>query len=269
MDSIFTKVSLTEGLGDCIILAGVLEQYSKLINSPITFHTSDLLIPFFEDNPYINPVSTKDSSFLDIKWVSQLNNPQVYNLHTAHRFSIQLGFYSDPSYTPSLYQDGKLLQNNKSLKSICINSLSKEYNRRFIPREHIQFIRDYVKPKGYTISFIGNNYPELHSSNASILESLYNILNCKLFIGPVSFWYHFAESINATSILYTGYMPGYRFSHFKNTHYLESDRNCRHICEREERNGIRNQIGCHSLCFASEEIKKEDLYHTLDKLLIS
>jgi hypothetical protein len=265
MDSVYDGVSLQQGLGDCVIVASVLEQYCERLGLPtIKYHTHTALVPYLRDHPKIQTVDKSDG-LVNLKWVSQMKDEGLYNLHTCQRFSIQLGFIADPSQTTKLYRGNLPLLNNPTNRIICINSLSKERFRRFISRENLKTIEASAKEKNYEVVYIGDHYT--NESIKDIDKALGILENCSLFIGPVSFWYHVAECMNIKCLLFTGYMPPNKFSHFLNTTALESNRSCRHFCERLERKGIRESVGCKDYCFASYEISPRDIILTLSQLL--
>lgn len=227
------------GLGDCLLAAASLQYLDK----DCYFKTSPLLKPLFETHP--NIIYKEDAydpnSHLDInfKWVSQIHNKDLYPLHTMQRFSSQLGFYIDPIDVFTVYNSkGNRSINEPTRPTICINQFSNEPTRRYIPDEYLDMILDQYS--NYEIIWIGSNSRE---SVTNIPEMVDHLLNCKLFIGPVSFCYHLASCLRTSSVLFTSYMPEHKFSHFFNTTAINpiAGADCRFHCERVNE---QCEVGC-------------------------
>lgn len=197
---------IVEGLGDCIIVGAVLE-HSNL--EEVKFFTSPKIHFLFKDHPKIKIVDHLNDEVFNFKWVSQMNDKSLYDLHTMQRFSTQLEYLISPRNTLSIYKGKDKVLNAPVGKKICINRFSAEKHRRYIPDECLKLILE--KFKDYEIVYLG------HDGISNIEEANKHIIECSLFIGPVSFYYHLAECYNTKCLLFTGYMPPSKFSHFKNT----------------------------------------------------
>lgn len=248
----FNSVSIKEGLGDCLIGAACAQEFSKKIKK-IKFCTSEKLSSILSTNPYFE-YSDSDNADLYLKWPSQVDK-NLYNLHTNQRFAHQMGFSIDPTKTVDIFIKNKLIENRNNEKFICINSLSAEASRRFIPIEYLNFIQDYCDKHNYKIIWIGNNNRK--DEIIDIVECCNFLEKCSLFIGPVSFQYHLAAAIKANCLLFCSYMPYYKYSHFNKTNHIFSKRDCVLNCESNEkelRNINRCWNGCKAVDYSYEEI---------------
>lgn len=257
----FNSVGIKEGLGDCLIAAACVQEYNKQFNKNIKFISSPILEPIFRDNPLLN-FTSEGKPDLKLLWASQLDK-KLYRLHTIQRFSTQMGFYADPTAVVDIYMNGKVVINNSSSKIICINSISAEKNRRFIPKDIVDHLVNYFNNIGYSIVWIGDNY-----SNNTIkdIKECVNLLEaCSLFIGPISFQYHLASSIKTKCLLFTSYMPYYKYSNFINVEHVHSKRPCVFSCEEYEYIN-RKENDCFDRCKAVEYSIK-DIEFKIEKLL--
>lgn len=246
MDSIFDSLEsyeLKEGLGDCLIAGAALQFKAIKDNKQIGFNTSDKLHFLLDTHPNIKLTTTGKK----LLWPSQIKDINLFPLHTNQRFSIQLGFYLDPTYTLDLYINKQKLTHKQTTNTICINTYSAESNRRYIDPHLMTNIISICKAKNIDPIFIGKNDNE--NSITDIKEIVNSLLSCKLFIGPVSFCYHLAACLGTPSVLLGNYMPLYKFSTIKNTTCFDSDLPCVAMCEEDETNS-RNKMQCWDKCKA-------------------
>lgn len=215
---------LTSGLGDCLIAGAALQA----LDTKVKFITNPLLKPVFEYHPTIE-FATDGSPDLTFQWVSQLST-NLYALHTMQRFSVQAGLYVDPTNVLKIYD-----QNHNQLIGsgdlIVVNEESAEVNRRYIPNRYIERI-EAINGGKYEIKYIGNGP---RSTCRDIGEMIQVLLRAKVFIGPVSFCYHLASCLHVKCILFTGYMPPHKFSHFFNTTAITANAPCSFMCEEQRR----------------------------------
>jgi ADP-heptose:LPS heptosyltransferase len=273
MDSFFYKkmnvckvFKLKEGLGDCIIAASCIQEYARIHNIKPTYITSPGLLNILNNNPYFNVTDNeKDTEdiALELKWVSQLKE-NLYGLHTMQRFSYQLGFFIDPTKVVNLYNENKQIIKNKEVeKTICLNIFSKEYNRRFIPKKYCDLIFKIANDFGYKIEFIGDC--GIYKSTSDIKEILKKLETTKLFIGPISFCYHLAASIETNCLTFFSYMPYWKFSHFSRTIPIYDLRECVSMCEEKEKE-MRTKNNCFHECLATS-YNEEEIERKLIKIL--
>lgn len=240
----FNSVLIKEGLGDCLVAAGCVQEFSKK-NRKLKFCTSEKLKDILSTNPYFE-YSKSDEADLHLKWPSQIDK-NLYNLHTNQRFAQQMNFTIDATKTVDIFIKNKLIENKNNEKFICINSLSAEESRRFIPTKYLNFIQDYCDKHNYKIFWIGKN--NRNDEIVDILKCCELLENCSLFIGPVSFQYHLAAAIKSNCLLFCSYMPYYKYSHFNKTNHIFSKRNCVSNCESNEQE-LRNINDCWNECKA-------------------
>jgi len=249
----FNSISIKEGLGDCLIGAACAQEFSIKYRK-LKFITSSSLKEILSTNPYFEYNDFGDAD-LNLKWPSQIDK-NLYNLHTSQRFAQQMNFTIDPCKTVDIFINSKQIQNKNIEKYICINTLSAEPSRRFIPDKYIQLIENYCYENNYKIYWIGKNSKQ--EEVLDIKKCCYLLENCSLFIGPVSFQYHLAAAIKCNSILFCSYMPYYKYSHFNKTEHIFSKRDCVVRCELDE-NKLRNENECWQACKAidynEEEVK--------------
>lgn len=250
MDSLLHSVELKNGLGDCIVAAASIQEYARKNKIKIDFHTNEKLNFLFDGHPNIN-IKNENSNF-KLKWVSQLQH-NLYSLHTMQRFSYQMGFFIDPVEVLDIYVKGQLQKAKKNKKFICVNQFSAEKNRRYIPDETIEIIEKEIKKNGYECVYIGDCNKQ---SIKNIEECVKLLLECKFFIGPVSFLYHLASSLRVDCLLLTNYMPEYKFSHFFNTISVNPERKCYFRCEELE-SRIRKENECWDRCKAADYNEEE------------
>lgn len=236
---------LKEGLGDCLIAGAAIQYKAILDNKKIGYATSQKLHFLLDTHPNIELVDTGTK----LLWPSQYKDTNLFSLHTSQRFSKQLGFYLDPTYVLDLYINGNKLVNEPNTHSICINTHSAEHNRRYIKEETVSAIEDFCKQNSINLMFIGNSNRNSITNITGIVDTL---LSCQLFIGPVSFCYHLAESLRVQCMLLGNYMPTYKFSNFKNTISIDSELPCIQLCEQYER-ATRNSMNCWNGCQAHPE----------------
>ena len=255
MDCFSQTVELTSGLGDCIVAGAAIQALGRNNNLSVNFKTNPILDFLFNGNPNIK--TTDKEGNIRLKWVSQYKDKNLYPLHTMQRFSYQLGFFIDPTDVLDVYINKKKIINNPSNKTILINPLSAEYNRRYIPSNIIDNIEKLCIEKGYEVVYIGDSYKE---STKDIKTCTALLENCKLFIGPVSFYYHLASALRVKSILFTNYMPEHKFSHFFNTISINPTLGCVNLCEEREKE-YRTENNCWNKCKAIDynlaEIKEK------------
>lgn len=257
----FNSVGITEGLGDCLIAAACVQEFNKEFNRNVKFISSPILKPILEGNPYLN-YESNGTPDLKLLWASQYDK-SVFRLHTTQRFSTQMGFYVDPTSVVDIYLDGSKIENKSSDKIVCINSLSAEKNRRFIPEYVINYVESFLRNEGYDIIWIGDNYNK--QSIRDIKECVNVLERCSLFIGPISFQYHLASAIKVKCLLFTSYMPYYKYSNFQNVEHVDSTRSCVSSCEEFEKINRENN-SCFDKCKAVEyDIK--DIEYKLRKLI--
>jgi len=247
-------IKIKESLGDCLIAGACVQKLAELTGEKINLVTNMLLEPVFQYHPLIQLLDDAPIIDVTLRWVSQLRKEKdinLYGLHTSQRFSHQLGFAIDPTYTLDIY--GK---NHKAItpsggrsKRVAINIFSAEANRRFIPDYALKILLETLDEYGYEIAFLGDCGQE--SSTRGISESIEIITNSKLFIGPVSFQYHLASALKVKSLLFCSYMPYYKFSDFINTIAIYSDRGCVQFCEEFEKR-TRKAEDCWGRCKAIE-----------------
>lgn len=236
--------TLKEGLGDCLIAAAAIEAKARLLKTKIGYNTNELLHKYFESHPYIE----LKSYGTQLLWPSQTINPSEYfNVHTVQRFAKQIGVNVFPSTTVNLYSSGKTISHIGKKDYVCINVFSAERNRRFIDNDTLQSIQEVCSNKKIHIKYIGTcDRKDQIQDIDTIIEQL---INCTLFIGPVSFCYHLASAIKVPCLLLGNYMPSYKFSNFTNTYSLDSSLDCIHNCENDEKN-MRNKMNCWNMCKA-------------------
>lgn len=248
MGSISSSVEsyeLMEGLGDCLIAGGAIQYKAVSENKKIGYATSKKLHFLLDTHPNIELVDTGTK----LLWPSQFKETNLFPLHTSQRFSKQLGYYIDPTYTLDLYIKGTKLVNIPSANTICINTHSAEYTRRYIKEETISAIEEFCNQYSINLVFIGNS----NINSITNIEGIVSLLlNCKLFIGPVSFCYHLAESLKVRCMLLGNYMPTYKFSNFKNTISIDSKLTCIRQCEQHEKI-TRDMMNCWNGCKAHPE----------------
>lgn len=239
-------VKLTQGLGDCIVAGGVIQEYAKLKNERVKFITNPLLECVFKDHPQIE-FATTGTPDIELKWASQLN-VNVFPLHTTQRFSTQLGFYSDPTSTLDIHNKD-ITSIELHNKELVINTHSKDLTRRFLPEKIINKIESHAQVFGYKIKYVGNCNGR--DSECDIMTMMKLMKSCKLFIGPVSFPYHLASALKTKSLTFFSFMPEWKFSDFINTRGIQSDRPCVPLCETHERK-MRSEENCFSMCKATD-----------------
>lgn len=241
---------LDRGLGDVLLVGAALQDQGLKCK----LQTDNILAPVFQNHPIIEIGECKNPFVF--KWPSEYHQ-NIWALHTMQRFSLQINRYTDPTDVLKIYNtDGSQKICSKKEKIICINQHSAEYNRRYIPDHYLQFIH-FVLPSDYKVVWIGSN----RNGQESItdIHEIMNVLEvCSLFIGPVSFCYHLASCLHVPSLLFTGYMPAHKFSHFFNTESISSNALCQYKCE------INKQ--CHTECSALTYDSREISYK-LNKLL--
>lgn len=257
----FDSVGIKEGLGDCLIAAACVQEYYKIYNKKLTFITSPLLQPILSDNPNFY-YSSSGKAELKLLWPSQ-SNPDLYRLHTTNRFSSQMGFNIDPTVVVDIYQNGNLMVNKPENNTVCINSVSAEKNRRFIPEYVIDFLLNFFHERNVEIKWIGDNYKNVGTRD--IVECVNLLETCSLFIGPISFQYHLASAMRVPSLLFCSYMPYYKYSNFTKVEHMSSDRPCSFLCEEHEEE-LRVENDCFSKCKAVN-YDLEELEFKLNKLL--
>lgn len=262
MDSFLSILGIQQGLGDCLIAAAVCQKLSRLNNnSKVKFHTNKLIHCLFDGHPNIE--ITEDLPTFSFKWPSQINR-SLFNLHTMQRFASQLNMMIDPTDVVDIYVKGNHIVNKQS-NIVCINDCSAEPTRRFIPKHIVELLYEEITKKGYEVYFIGNSMVNKSQSYSDISKCVDLLKNSKLFIGPVSFQYHLASALRTKCMLFTSYMPYYKYSHFFNTEHISSNMNCVKNCEEFE-NLIRNENDCWSGCKAIEYDVNE-IKFKLNKLL--
>lgn len=257
----FNSIQIKEGLGDCLIAAACAQEYNKIFNKRLELITNSLLEPILKDNPHFD-FKTHGTADLILKWPSQINK-NLYRLHTLHRFSVQMGFYIDPTKTVDIYLNKCLQQNTKSKKLVCINQFSAEKNRRFIPLKYVNLIKEFCNKHNFEIKWLGSN---INNSVTDIQECVKLLTECSLFIGPISFMYHLASALKCVSLLFCSYMPYYKYSHFTNCYHIYSNRNCVSQCEENEIEMI-EQNNCSDFCKATE-YSEEEIYQKLKEILL-
>lgn len=250
MDSFLRSIELKSGLGDCIVAAASVQKYARLKQKKIDFHTNEKLNFLFEGHPDIN--AKNENGNFKLKWVSQLQS-NLYALHTMQRFSVQMGFFIDPTDVLDIYIKGNLQTAKKNKKFICINQFSAEKSRRYISNEILEIIEKEFKNNGYECIYIGDCEK---NSIKNIHECIDLLLHCKVFIGPVSFLYHLASALRTDCLLFTNYMPEYKFSHFFNTASINPQKKCFFQCEEFETK-LRNENECWNQCKANNYDKNE------------
>lgn len=260
----YRNFRLMEGLGDCILAASCIQEYAILNDLRCHFETSPLLTDILSNNPYFEVNKPDKEVDLSFRWVSQIKEQNLYPLHTIQRFSTQLGFYIDPTNLVNLFDNlGNKIVNRPLNNNVCINVFSKEKNRRFIPKENLDFIVNYLENRGYNIIYLGD-CGEI-SSITDIKKSLDILSTCCLFIGPVSFLYHLASSINVKCMTFFSYMPYWKFSHFVNTIPIHSQKKCVSNCEEDE-TILRMINKCNHKCLATEYSNLE-IKQNLERIL--
>lgn len=283
MDSIHDKVKITEGLGDCLIAAEAVSQYGKKHHHRIRFATDGRLVPYLHGNSWLivedaNTVDTSD--YFHLKWASQLNNPEVFNLHTIQRFSVQLGFLADPEKTIAIHDNqGNWIYNDLSTdnnhihveNTLVINQYSAEKNRRYLHDDQVEEVikvAQTIDPK-IEIKYVGDNHP-LASSECDIDRGIRLVANARLFVGPISFWYHLACAVNTRNILFTSYMPASKFSNGHSivvSPKINTATICSHMCEREEQ-VQRELMLCRDRCRIPDHITHRDIGRAVRQALI-
>jgi hypothetical protein len=259
----FNSVEIKTGLGDCLIGAACAQEFYKLNGKKIKFVTSKLLEPILKDNPNFEFDSSGEGE-LKLLWPSQMNRFDLYRLHTSERFSMQMGFHIDPSKTVDIYLDNVKQICDSSEKTVCINAYSAERSRRFIPKQYINLILDFCSKNNYKVRWLGMN--DDPSSILDIKTCVEILRTTSLFVGPISFQYHLAAAMNCPSILFSSYMPHYKYSHFKNTHHIYSNRSCVDLCEEKE-NEMRSLNNCFDMCKAIDYSEKDIIQALNTKLL--
>jgi len=256
---------LTEGLGDCLIAAACCEELSKRTGQRVGFKTSPLIAPFLGRNECLDLNSTEEP--VQLKWVSQMNDPGAYSLHTSQRFSTQMGFMIDPTKVVNLYNPHNqvVVASNTALRHspkgnfICINKASKEKGRRYLSDRVCEVIEEFAKTMGLGTAYLGDG------GCTDITQCVCHLEDCKFFVGPVSFMYHLASALRVPSVLLTGYMPDYKFSHFFNTVSLRSRKWCTAECEVNEKS-IRRIVGCdrENTCYAQDDYPDAEIVRCLE-----
>lgn len=244
MDRVSQIYGIEEGLGDCLVAAASCQKLSRLTNKKIKFHTSKLLNCLFEGHPNIEIVDS-DPTF-KFKWPSQIDK-SYFGLHTMQRFAQQIGLILDPIDVLHVYRNNCRVINNPE-KLVLINDSSAEPMRRYLPIHIVERVANYANHKGYEVLFIGNS-SYVKNSIMDIKECVNLLSRAKLFVGPVSFQYHLASAINTRCLLFTSYMPAYKYSHFFNTTSISSKKSCSFVCEEFEAK-IRSEVKCFHSCFA-------------------
>jgi len=268
MGSVYEAVKLTSGLGDCLIVASILQNICRQKNVSYKYCTNPALKFLFDFHPDINYIEEKEFYSIphknrkELKWVSQLPY-NLYGCHTINRFALQLNTTCDPSEVFNIHLKGSMLECRSPKKIVCINQYAAEKNRRFIPSKYISLIADYCSNLGYEVKFVGSCDQDSYSQIDFTLLDL--LASCKLFIGPVSFMYHLASCIKTKCLLFTSYMPSYKFSHFFNTVSIESNRSCSYLCEQYEKT-YRIDNNCLDSCKAVDYCTDEIIFK-LNKLL--
>jgi ADP-heptose:LPS heptosyltransferase len=262
------KFSITEGLGDCLIAGASAQRLAINKKEKVRLHTNPLLAPVFESNPYVELLDSSQGC-QKLLWPSQFHTKkekeEYFNLHTMQRFSKQMGFIINPSDTLSYYQNGKIQLNSPCKKAVCINQYSAEKNRRFIPDQYINLLIRLLSEMGYEIIFIGDNESGRHSIS-NVQESINALLDCALFIGPVSFQYHLAAMLKVSCLTFFSYMPYWLYAHFDCTYPIYSTNSCVIPCEIREQQ-TRDSVNCWGGCRAvyyNEELIKIQLKLILD-----
>ena len=235
------------GLGDCLIAGAALQK----LGTPVKFITNSLLEPVFRYHPTIKFVYDGADPF-EFKWVSQIKDKNLYGLHTMQRFSSQIGLYLDPMDVLNIYNVDKKPMRSNGLK-IVVNECSAEGERRHIPPKYMDMI-DEIVDGDFAIEYIGACR---RPSYTNIINMMNALCEAKLFIGPVSFCYHLASCFHASSVLFTGYMPPHKFSHFFNTTSIASGAQCTFRCE-EMRSSCLSNCGAYNY-------NDEEVYNILKK----
>lgn len=238
------------GLGDCLLVAACAQEYYKKYNKKLKYVTSPIVRDILKENPYFQIVDNCKVD-LTLKWYSEINRSNLSKFHTLQRFSMQMGFYIDPTAVVDIYLDGNHILNTPSKKYVCLNSLANERTRRYIPEKYVDFMVDYIKSKGYEVIWTGDNYTSDTVKDVKACALLYK--DCSLFIGPVSFQYHLAAAVRAPSLLFCSYMPFYKYSHFIMTDHVYSTRNCVYRCEEkcdDNDKQMRRENDCLEFCRA-------------------
>lgn len=216
---------LHHGLGDCLIAAASLQSLGR----PVNYDTNPAIQELFKYHPDVKYVRDSPPHTYEFKWVSQIKSTNLYALHTMQRFSSQIGFYLDPTKVFDIYGPNGKIVSTPQERTVCINQYSAERNRRYIPDEYMDVILGEIEKMGYTPVFIGANK---NRTIVSISEMTKHLTNCKLFIGPISFCYHYASCLRTQCLLFTSYMPAHKFSHFFNTVHIDPVNSpCRFTCE--------------------------------------
>ena len=255
-------VELKQGLGDCLVAAASIQRLGEIKGEKINFITNSAIEPLLRFHPNITYLSTGIPD-ITLKWSSNLGQ-NIFPLHTMQRFSIQLGFFLDPTRTLDIYNEHGMLKNKQTRNLICINTSSKEEKRRFIPDWCINLIESESKIYGNDIVYIGNCGDRPSISNIEEMTKL--LLSCRLFIGPVSFPYHLASALKCKSLTFFSYMPSYKFSDFINTTPIDSNRECVKTCEEDERS-TRSKEQCFMSKCKAVDYNKEDILTKLSGLI--
>ena len=249
---------LMRGLGDCLIAGASLQKLGR----PVDYITSPLIVPLLANHPTIRAFSSGKAAN-KFRWVSHIKDRNLYGLHTMQRFSSQIGLCIDPTEVLTIYGSDRkpLVHNSQDCGNyIVVNQYSAEGERRAIPTTYVNKIVGRATDIGVPITFIGKNGPPHNSNEITDISKMVEVLlNCKLFIGPVSFCYHLASCLGVPCLLFTSYMPAHKFSHFFNTVAIESRASCTFRCEEK-------RASCGSSCEAYS-YDGEYVDFLLDKLL--
>jgi len=214
---------LTGGeLGDTIVAGGVLQLAAKEKNERFEFYCNSAYHSIFDGNPYITclPFDANKETDITFLYPSQYYkkyNVNIWHLHIAQRYSMQMGFFIDESYTLDIYQDNAIIKNQPKEKTVAINLYSRQPDRRHVPDVIFDDeILPLILELGYSPIFVGACGTFDYKSTTDLREIINILKETTLFIAPISGLEFIASCLNTRTMLFSSSVPYYRDCHFKN-----------------------------------------------------
>jgi ADP-heptose:LPS heptosyltransferase len=283
-------VSLGGGMGDCIAAAAAVQYKARNENTKIYFNGPPSLQPILKNHLDIL-LGHGGEEEVALKWGSQYEE-NIWHLHIKQKYSYQLGFFIDPTYTVDIFDEsGEVISCDESEKHVLINSLSSLPSKRAIPLDIIErVIVPMLVERGYTYEFIGSHYGNLQNfssgkslttfrgqssqvsdSDSDIESCIQKIKKSKLFIGPISGMAYLAEALGIPRMIFCSSVPYFKDMSFEKLTPIMQQEPCILDCE-HARSGdykhptIYEDMGCEAInCKASFSIN--EIARRLEELL--
>ena len=207
-------------------------QY-KAINDGIKIRlvTTGTMEPVLRWNPWVEWGDHVNSDeVIHLQWASQYKE-NIWHLHIKQKYSYQMGFFIDPTYTVSIFDDNGVEMKNDPNEGydVLINTMSSLPSKRWIPDYIVGTIIDECEGADFNVKFVGSHTDDRTTKDIDLCIQL--MRKAHLYIGPISGMAYLAEAMKMERMIFCSSVPYYKDMSFDKLTPIMQNEPCILDCE--------------------------------------